>query len=111
MEEGCSLLITVNMKHTNGSRATLKNHPTPCLECACRSISKLCDETREDIGMSVAELARRIGVDRKRLWYVLNGQRQMRADEFLKICIALRTDPKRFISRDMIEGVHEHLRH
>lgn len=56
--------------------------------------------------MSIAELVRRIGVDRKRLWYVLNGQREMRVDEFLKICIALRVDPRRFITRDMVEGVY-----
>lgn len=57
--------------------------------------------------MSIAELARRIGVDRRRLWYVLNGQREMRVDEFLKICIALRTDPKRFIDRKMLDEVTE----
>lgn len=56
--------------------------------------------------MSVAELARRVGLDRKRLWYVLNGQREMRVDEFLKICIALRVDPRRFITLDMVEDVH-----
>ncbi len=60
--------------------------------------------------MSVAELARRVGLDRKRLWYVLNGQREMRVDEFLKICIALRTDPKRFITHEMVEGVHKVIR-
>lgn len=68
-------------------------------------LAKQCDEIRREVGMSVAELARRIGVDRKRLWYVLNGQREMRVDEFLQICIALRTDPRRFITRDMVEGV------
>lgn len=57
--------------------------------------------------MSVAELARRVGLDRKRLWYVLNGQREMRVDEFLKICIALRTDPKRFIDWEMLDEVVE----
>ena len=57
--------------------------------------------------MSIAELARRIGVDRRRLWHVLNGQREMRVDEFLKICIALRTDPKRFIDRKMLDEVTE----
>lgn len=56
--------------------------------------------------MSVAEHARRIGVDRKRLWYVLKGQRELRVDEFLKICIALRVDPRRFITLDMVEDVH-----
>lgn len=67
--------------------------------------ARRCDKLREEIGMSVAELARRIDVDRKRLWYVLNGQREMRVDEFLKICIALRTDPRRFITRNMVEDV------
>ena len=79
--------------------------------CANRNgefnIAKQCDEIRKEVGMSVAELARRVGLDRKRLWYVLNGQREMRVDEFLKICIALRTDPKRFIDRDMLDEVVE----
>ena len=38
----------------------------------------------------MAELARRIGVDRKRLWRVLNGERAMRADEFMRLCAELR---------------------
>lgn len=82
--------------------------------CANRNgefnIAKQCDEIRKEVGMSVAELARRVGVNRKRLWYVLNGQREMRVDEFLKICIALRTDPKRFITHEMVEGVHKVIR-
>lgn len=72
-------------------------------------IAKQCDEIRKEIGMSVAELARRIGVDRKRLWYVLNGQHEMRVDEFLQICIVLRVDPRRFITRDMVEDVHNRI--
>ena len=72
-----------------------------------RDIAKLCNELRKTIGMSIAELARRIGVDRKRLWYVLNGQREIRVDEFLKICVALKTDPKGFIDREMLDEVAE----
>ena len=45
---------------------------------------------RWERGISVAELARRIGVDRKRLWRVLNGERAMRADEFVRLCAELR---------------------
>lgn len=60
--------------------------------------------------MSVAELSRRIGIDRKRLWYVLNGQREMRVDEFLKICIALKVDPRRFITRDMVKDIKNAIR-
>ena len=60
---------------------------------------------RFECGISVAELARRVGVDRKRLWYVLNGQRTMRVDEFLKLCIALKMDPRSFVTRDMVEKI------
>ena len=48
------------------------------------------EQARWDRGISVAELARRIGVDRKRLWRVLNGERAMRADEFVRLCAELR---------------------
>ncbi|MEI3314987.1 MAG: helix-turn-helix transcriptional regulator [Eggerthellaceae bacterium] len=60
---------------------------------------------RKARGISIAELARRIGADRKRLWYVLNGQREMRVDEFLKLCLALRVDPRSFASRKMVEEI------
>ena len=40
-------------------------------------------------GILVAELARRVGVDGKRLWRVLNGERAMRADEFVRLCPGL----------------------
>ena len=33
------------------------------------------ESSRQKQGISVAELARRIGIGKKRLWYVLNGQR------------------------------------
>ncbi|WP_245864876.1 helix-turn-helix domain-containing protein [Eggerthella timonensis] len=59
----------------------------------------------QERGISTAELARRIGSDRKRLWYVLNGQREMRVDEFLKLCVALRLDPCSFVTKDMVEGI------
>lgn len=58
-------------------------------------------------GMSIAELSRRTNIDKKRLWYVLNGQREMRVEEFLKLCIALRTDPRSFVTREMVDGVAE----
>ena len=58
-------------------------------------------------GMSVAELARRCEIDRKRLWYVLGGQREMRVDEFLKLCIALKLDPRSFVTRKMVKEVAE----
>lgn len=58
-------------------------------------------------GMSIAELARRTHTDKKRLWYVLNGQREMRVNEFLKLCVALRIDPRSFITREIVEQIAE----
>ena len=74
-----------------------------------RQVTLLLEEARIIRGISVAELARRINVDRKRLWYVLNGQREIRVDEFLKLCIVLGIDPKRSITNDMVEEVRRHL--
>ena len=48
------------------------------------------EQARWERGISVAELARRIGVDRTRLWRVLTGERAMRADEFVRLCAELR---------------------
>lgn len=62
---------------------------------------------RQERGISIAELARRIGIDKKRLWYVLNGQREMRVDEFLKLCVALRIDPRSFVTREAVEQITE----
>lgn len=31
----------------------------------------------------------------------------MRVDEFLKLCVALRIDPRSFVTRDMVEGIAE----
>lgn len=67
--------------------------------------AKSMSEVRLERGISVAELARRIGFDRKRLWYVLNGQREMRVDGFLMLCVALEVDPRSFITRSMVDSV------
>lgn len=61
------------------------------------------EKAREDRGISIAELARRIGVDGKRLWYVLNGQREMRMDEFIKLCAFFDLGLGRFIDRATVE--------
>ena len=67
----------------------------------------LLENVRKNRGISVAELARRSVIDRKRLWYILNGQREMRVDEFLKLCIAVKLDPRSFVTREMVEEVAE----
>ena len=61
------------------------------------------EKAREDRGISIAELARRIGVDGKRLWYVLNGQREMRVDEFIKLCAFFDLGMGRFVDRATVE--------
>ncbi len=57
--------------------------------------------------MSVAELARRTDIDRKRLWRILDGQREMRVEEFLRLCVALKIDPRSFVTREMADDVAE----
>ena len=47
------------------------------------------ERARQDRSISVAELARRIDVGRKRLWYVLNGQHSMHVDEFVHLCVVI----------------------
>lgn len=62
---------------------------------------------RLEHGMSVSELARRTDIDKKRLWHILDGQREMRVEEFLKLCVALKMDPRSFVTRDMVNGIAE----
>ena len=56
-------------------------------------------------GLSVAKLARRTNIEKKRLWYILDGQREMRVDEFLKLCVALGVDPRKFVTREIVDEV------
>lgn len=67
--------------------------------CIVEQIEKM----RKYRGISIAELGRRIGIDRKRLWYVLNGQREMRVDEFLKLCVFFDMGLGRFVTREQVE--------
>ena len=70
-------------------------------------ITQAIETRRRERGISIAELARRTNIDKKRLWYILDGQREIRVDEFLKLCVALKMDPRSFITRDMVEGIAE----
>lgn len=72
-----------------------------------RDVVKAIERARRERGIPVAELARRIGVDRKRLWRVLNMERRMRVEEFLALCVALRIDPRAFITRGLVREVAE----
>ena len=59
------------------------------------------EQARWERGISVAELARRVGVDRKRLWRVLNGERAMRADEFVRLCAVLGIGLGSYFTKEM----------
>ena len=61
------------------------------------------EEVRCERGMSIAELGRRSLIDRKRLWYILDGQRQMRADEFVRVCAVLNLGLRNFLTPDIAE--------
>ena len=60
------------------------------------------ERARQDRGISVAELARR-----KRLWYVLNGQRSMRVDEFVRLCAVLNMGLGCFLTKEMATELAE----
>lgn len=59
--------------------------------------------SRRGQGISIAELARRVGIDRKRLWYILNGQRAMQAYEFVKLCAFFNVGLGCFLDRKAVE--------
>ena len=61
------------------------------------------EEARDTRGISVAELGRRASIDRKRLWYILDGQRQMRADEFVRLCAVMGLDMQFFLTPELRE--------
>ena len=68
---------------------------------------RMINRSRLERSMSVAELARRTDIDKKRLWHILDGQREMRVEEFLKLCVVLKMDPRSFVTRDMVNGIAE----
>lgn len=80
-----------------------------CIHIDEGSIVEQIENARCARGISVAELARRIGVDRKRLWYVLNGQREMRVDEFMKLCVFFDMGLGRFVTLSQVESIRSGL--
>ena len=65
-------------------------------------IDKL-EEARDERGMPIAELARRSGIHRKRLWYILNGERKLRADEFVRLIVVMGTPVMAYVPQEMME--------
>ena len=64
-------------------------------------IVTIIEEARLDRGISIAELARRVSIDKKRLWYVLKGTRAMRIDEFVRVCAFFDLGMGRFINHKL----------
>lgn len=56
---------------------------------------------RELLGMSKAELARRMGIDSVTMGTMLRGQRSMYADEAMRLCACLDIDPMDLISPEV----------
>lgn len=67
-------------------------------------IDKL-EEARDERGMPIAELARRSGIHRKRLWYILNGKRKLRADEFVRLIVIMGTPITTYIPTEMLDAL------
>ena len=67
-------------------------------------IDKL-EEARDERGMPIAELARRSGIHRKRLWYILNGERKLRADEFVRLIGVMGTPVTAYVPQEMMEAL------
>ena len=65
------------------------------------------ERARQDRSISVAELARRIDVGRKRLWYVLNGQRSMHVDEFVRLCAVMDMSLACFLTKEQASDLAE----
>ena len=65
-------------------------------------IDKL-EEARDERGMPIAELARRSGIHRKRLWYILNGERKLRADEFVRLIVVMGMPVMAYVPQEMME--------
>lgn len=84
-------------------RLTSSKEPAASDDPDARTIAALIEDARTQRGIGVAELARRIGVDGKRLWYVLHGQREMRVDEFVKLCAFFNLGLGCFIDRATVE--------
>ena len=68
-----------------------------------RKAAHLIESKRQERGIAVAELARHIGIDGKRLWYVLHGQREMRVEEFIKLCAFFNLGLGCFIDKATVE--------
>ena len=92
----------------SGNQGNRKRQPTQCKQAIKGNGPREAHSgedggARDARGISVAELARRASIDRKRLWYILDGQRQMRADEFVRLCAVMGLDMQFFLTPELRE--------
>lgn len=66
-----------------------------------RHILNTVESKRVLLGMSKAELARRMEIDSVTLGTMLRGQRSMYADEAMKLCAHLDIDPSELLSPEL----------
>ncbi|WP_368042433.1 helix-turn-helix domain-containing protein [Gordonibacter massiliensis (ex Traore et al. 2017)] len=66
-----------------------------------RHILTTVESKRVLLGMSKAELARRMEIDPVTLGTMLRGQRSMYADEAMKLCVYLDIDPSELLSPEL----------
>lgn len=65
------------------------------------------ETAREERGISIAELARRSDIPVKRLGYIFNGDRHLRADEFVRLSIVLGMPTTAFVPASMLAKYEE----
>ena len=59
-------------------------------------------------GMKPAELARRCGIEKKRLYRILRNEREMRADELVRVGIVLSLPLGAFVSPSLAEELEDY---
>lgn len=55
-------------------------------------------KTIEDAGMTIAAVSKKSGIEYWKLQTSLSGRREMRADEFLDLCMVLNLDPMKLVT-------------
>lgn len=63
-------------------------------------VAKVEDDRRRR-GIGIAELSRRVGIDQKRLWYVLRAGRPMRAEELMRLYYVFEMDMRQLLPGGM----------
>ena len=66
------------------------------------------ESVRRERGISVAELARRASIDKKRLWYILHGERALRSYELVRLSVVLNLGMQHYLTRDQAKELCVH---